>query len=321
MKYSKSRMGRIALIFLSIVLIGLKLFSVDIHASQRSVDYYEGHRLWVEFLDSIEHVRGVDGWYNNQAGLNVATNWGLQLMPRTFFIEHLGYGGEDDWDSLDLFDRYIWTNIYIQPLLQIYYNLDPLIMLAMGGFISNFFESYDGLPSFINEVGTTHFYHILENLGTQNAVVAYENLMIWQYHHIMATGTVFDFTTGLKNTVFFQPNITPIEVTPPHPSLFGFNIGTDNSTDPIDLDQYDIDDIEIPDEVLDGILGVLDGTADAMGTVGNAIGGLINTDTDRGIWDNFLAFFGNNIIILSILGVLLVALGMFIIIRKRRAMK
>jgi len=338
MKFSKSRAGRIALVLLSVVLIGLKLFGADVYANERSVDYYEGHRLWVEFLDRVEGVRDVEGWYNNAAGANNFNEGGHQLTPRTFFTERLGYGNEDVWNNLDLFDRFIWTNVYIEPLLQVYYNANPLLVMVMGSFHRDFFENYEGLSPFLNEVGTTHFHHILQSLAAPSAITAYENLMTWQYHHIMATGTAFDFVMGrqaqrgelsldiltgqrTENTELFHPNIVPVEVIPPHPSLFGFRNDAGNDAGFVDTDQYDPDDVEIPDEVLDGMLGILDGAADAMDNVGNAIGGLINTETDRGIWDNFLAFFGNNIIILIILGVLLLSLGAFVVIKKKRALK
>jgi len=332
--HNRIRGKKIFIALLSAILafmLVIKAASINVYANEHTVDYYEGHRLWIEFLESVRQIPSVEGWYIRiggvNDGINEPDNYGIQLRHRNLFVNTFNYGSIDDWNNINLFERYIMTYTYLQPMRQIFNNIErPDVFNSLQN-QNNFFDSPDNISYFLSSwylwfSDTSHFFTMLELHGAPNALQAYENLMRWQYNHIMTTGTGFNFATGLINTTLFQPNIESVEVIPPPLEWFGFGAthafgGGDGYIGQNDND-YDPEDLDISDEVLDGLLGVLDGATDVMDTVEGVLGGLVNTETDRGIWDNIVGFFRNNVIILSILATLLIASGVFILVIKKR---
>jgi len=298
----------------AVFLLGAGLFSTELQANERTVDYMEGHALWVDFLDAVSHIEHVEEWYINSFGSHIFQDgYLIQMVPRNFFTNFLSYGNLNEWYDIPLFQRFIWYNVFVQPASRIRSNTDP----ELASIRNQLFTGEGNLQGFLvglQSVGSFSFRNMLDNFGVDGATQIFDDLMTWQFNHIMATGAAFDFTTGLKNTVFLQPNIEPIEVEPPHRALFGFN----PTRDVADLDP---DDVDIPDDALDGVLGVLDGAGNVMDAVGDAFASLAQTDPNRGIWDDILGFFGDYIITLIILGVLLVALAVVVLIRRSRMSK
>jgi hypothetical protein len=139
----------------------------------------EAEEVYKSFLDTVGYIANSEEWYNA-----LLINFELfgESTYAKWYAEYVENGTEEEFLSMSLFDRFVWTETYL-----------VYAWAVNTGDVSTYFGSEENFESHI----TSHITNMIESAPDYEAVEdAYLTLAKWQYDYVQETGVPYNFISG-----------------------------------------------------------------------------------------------------------------------------
>lgn len=144
-----------------------------------TVSNEEAEEIYKSFLDTVGYIADSEEWYNA-----LLVNFELfgESTYAKWYAEYVKNGTEEEFLSMSLFDRFVWTETYL-----------VYAWAVNTGDVSTYFGNEENFESHI----TSHITNMIESAPDYEAVEdAYLTLAKWQYDYVQETGVPYNFISG-----------------------------------------------------------------------------------------------------------------------------
>ena len=137
----------------------------------------EAEEIYQSFLSAVSPVADNEEWYS---ALLIHYEWFGESTYAKWYADYVDGGTEEDFLSMSLFDRFVWTETY----------------LSYANGLSNYSWYYGSKENYDSHM-TSSVVGMIENGPDYEAVKdAYLALAEWQYNYVLANGYPYNFING-----------------------------------------------------------------------------------------------------------------------------